>query len=178
MESNMKCTITVEQIMDKIKETEEKRQKLIQLGKRIAEHLGVDELPIEFVDILEEDAKLVLKPNPKILIADHTYTKYEFLACCLAHEYRHCFQIYWANLMDDDIAKLWMEELKNPKHSGNIDTNNQEELLAYSTQAIEVDAEAFAIHYLRTFESINIKRKDEWYQRLLELYINKYKERL
>lgn len=165
-------------IIARIHENEEKRKKLKELGKRISEHLGVEEIPIEFVELDGEDSRLVLKPTSKIQITDHTYLKYEYLASCIAHEYRHAFQIYWVSFMNDKLAEVWREELQDAKNSENIDIDNQEEYTKYKMQAIEIDAEAFAIYYLRTFENINMKRKEAWLQNLIEAYIRKYGDRL
>lgn len=165
-------------IIAKIHEMQEMHKELRLLGIRIADHLGVDNLPIEFVELGDEDSRLELKPISKILISDRYLTKYDYAAYCLAHEYRHVFQIYWASLMDDDLAKLFREDMANAKNSGNINVNVNDELMEYSIQAIEVDAEAFAIYYLRTFENINFKKEQEWFQRLIEGYIRKYRDRL
>ena len=171
-------TLTPKDIMKKIRENEEKRNRLKELGKRVADHLGVEELPIEFVELDGEDSRLELKPTPRILLSDHTYVKYEHYALCVAHEYRHSFQIYWASMMNDKLAEVWKEELQDAKTSKNIDADNQEEYTGYKLQAIEIDAEAFAIYYLRTFENINIRKKKEWFQNLIEAYIMKYQNRL
>lgn len=170
--------LTTKEIIARIHKNEEKREKLKELGKRVAEHLGVEEIPIEFVELDGEDSRLVLKPTPRILISDHTYIKYEYYALCIAHEYRHAFQIYWVSFMNDKLAEVWREELQDAKNSENIDIDNQEEYTKYKMQAIEIDAEAFAIYYLRTFENINLRRKEEWFQNLIEAYIKKYGDRL
>jgi hypothetical protein len=172
------CNLTTKDIIARIRENEKKREKLKELGKRVSDHLGVEEIPIEFVELNGEVSRLVLKPSPKIQVTDHTYLKYEFLASCIAHEYRHAFQLYWVNLMNDKLAEVWREELQDAKNSENIDPNNLEEYSNYKMQAIEIDAEAFAIYYLRTFENINIKRKEVWLQNLIEAYIKKYRNRL
>ena len=170
--------ISTKDIIARIHENEEKRNRLKELGKRVSEHLGVEEIPIEFVELDGDVSRLVLKPTPRIQITDHTYLKYEYLASCIAHEYRHAFQIYWVSFMNDKLAEVWREELQDAKNSDNIDIDNQEEYTKYKMQAIEIDAEAFAIYYLRTFENINIKRKEAWLQNLIEAYIRKYGDRL
>ena len=170
--------ISTKDIIARIHENEEKRNRLKELGKRVSEHLGVEEIPIEFVELDGDVSRLVLKPTPRIQITDHTYLKYEYLASCIAHEYRHAFQIYWVSFMNDKLAEVWREELQDAKNSDNIDIDNQEEYTKYKIQAIEIDAEAFAIYYLRTFENINIKRKEAWLQNLIEAYIRKYGDKL
>ena len=172
------CNLTTKDIIARIRENEEKRNKLKELGKRVAEHLGVEEIPIEFVELDGEDSRLELKPTPRILLSDHTYVKYEYYALCVAHEYRHAFQIYWVSFMNDKLAEVWREEFQDAKNSENIDPNNLEEYSNYKMQAIEIDAEAFAIHYLRTYENINVRRQEEWFQKLIEAYIIKYQDRL
>ena len=171
-------TLTPKDIMEKIRENEEKKNRLKELGKRVADHLGVEELPIEFVELDGEDSRLELKTTPRILLSDHTYVKYEYYALCVVHEYRHAFQIYWDSMMDDKLAKVWKEELQDAKNSENIVADNKEEYTNYKLQAIEIDAEAFAIYYLRTFENISIRKKEEWFQNLIEAYIKKYGDKL
>lgn len=170
--------ISSKDIIARIHENEEKKNRLKELGKRVAAHLGVEEIPIEFIELDGEDSRLILKPIPRIQITAHTYLKYEYLASCIAHEYRHAFQIYWVSLMNDKLAEVWKEELQDAKNSENIDADNKDEYTAYKMQAIEIDAEAFAIYYLRTFENINLRRKEEWFQNLIEVYIKKYGDRL
>lgn len=168
---------TTKDIMSKIHANLKKREELKLLGKRVAEHLGVEEIPIEFVALDGEDSRLELKPTTRILISDHTYIKDEYYALCIAHEYRHAFQIYWASFMNDKLAEIWREELQDAKNSENINPSNQEEYTRYKMQAIEIDAEAFAIYYLRKYENINISRKEAWMQNLIEVYIKKYIDR-
>jgi len=148
------------------------------LGNRLAEYLGVDVLSIEFVKLINEDSRLQLKPTPKILISDRYLMNYDYAALCLAHEYRHVFQIYWASFMDDKLARIFKEDMADAKNSGNININEKVDLMEYSIQNIEIDAEAFAIYYLRRFENINLKKEPEWFQILIEAYIKKYGDRL
>lgn len=124
---------------------EEIYEELRLLGNRIADHLGVDILSIQFVELSCEDSRLELKLTPNILISDRYLTKYNCVTYCLAHEYRHVFQIYLASIMDDDIAKLFKEDLSNAKNSENINVNKDDELMKYSMQVIEVDAETFEL---------------------------------
>ncbi len=150
--------------------------KLDELAKRIANHLAVEELEIKFDKIIDDSR---LYPKEGLIVINEKY-KDNYIECAksLAHEYRHVFQIYYANLMDDELAKIWREELGTAKNSNNININNATEFTEYSLQMIEIDAEAFAIYYLRTFENINVSRKEEWFQKLIEVYIKKYQDRL
>lgn len=172
------CELNSKDIITKIHEMKEIHKELKLLGNRIADHLGVDILPIEFVELSVEDSRLELKPTSKIQISDRYLTKYNKAAYCLAHGYRHVFQIYWASIMDDDLARLFKEDLASAKNSENINVNDNNELMEYSVQVIEVDAEAFATYYLKKYENIELRKKPEWFQRLIEAYIRKYKDRL
>lgn len=150
--------------------------KLDELAKRIANHLAVKELEIKFDKIIDDSR---LYPKEGLIVINEKY-KDNYIECAksLAHEYRHVFQIYYANLMNDELAKIWRKELWTAKNSNNININNATEFTEYSLQMIEIDAEAFAIYYLRTFENINVSRKEEWFQKLIEVYIKKYQDRL
>ena len=150
--------------------------KLNELSKRIADHLAVEELEIKFDKIIDDSR---LYPKKGFIVINEKY-KANYIECAksLAHEYRHVFQIYYANLMNDELAKIWRDELWTAKNSNNININNATEFTEYSLQMIEIDAEAFAIYYLRTFENINVSRKEEWFQKLIEVYIKKYQDRL
>ena len=85
---------------------------------------------------------------------------------------RHIFQIYYVNLMNDKLARIWKEELAQAKSSANIDVNSNE-YNDYSLQAIELDAFAFSQFYLRR-HNIFFKYENKEFQRLVEEYIKKY----
>lgn len=150
--------------------------KLDELAKRIANHLAVEELEIKFEKIIDDSR---LYPKEGLIVINEKY-KDNYIECAksLAHGYRHVFQIYWASIMDDDLARLFKEDLASTKNSENINVNDNNELMEYSVQVIEVDAEAFATYYLKKYENIELRKKPEWFQRLIEAYIRKYKDRL
>ena len=83
--------------------------KLDELAKRIANHLAVEELEIKFDKIIDDSR---LYPKEGLIVINEKY-KDNYIECAksLAHEYRHVFQIYYANLMNDELAKIWREEL-------------------------------------------------------------------
>ncbi len=64
------CELNSKDIISKIHEMKEMHEKLRLLRNRIADHLGVDILPIEFVELGVEDSWLELEPTSKILISD------------------------------------------------------------------------------------------------------------
>ena len=74
--------------------------------------------------------------------------------------------------MNDKLARIWKEELVQPKTSANIGVNSNE-YNDYSLQAIELDAFAFSQFYLRRY-NIYFKFEDKKFQRLVEVYIKKY----
>lgn len=94
----------------------------------------------------------------------------------MAHEYRHVFQIYYANLMNDELAKIWREELGTAKNSNNININNATEFTEYSLQMIEIDAEAFTVYYLKEYENIYTDFKSSRCKKLIDNYIIRYKQ--
>lgn len=94
----------------------------------------------------------------------------------MAHEYRYVFQIYYANLMNDELAKIWREELGTAKNSNNININNATEFTEYSLQMIEIDAEAFTVYYLKEYENIYTDFKSSKHKRLIDNYIIRHKQ--
>lgn len=65
---------------------------LKQLSKKVADYLGLDEIPIEFGKI-EDDSILITKGIPKIVINEKYNGNYLECAKSITHEYRHAFQI-------------------------------------------------------------------------------------
>ena len=148
--------------------------KLDELAKRIANHLAVEELEIKFDKIIDDSR---LYPKEGLIVINEKY-KANYIECAksLAHEYRHVFQIYYANLMNDELAKIWREELGTAKNSNNIDLNNQGEYTKYKMQSIEIDAEAFTVYYLKEYENIYADFKSSRYKKLIDNYIIRYKQ--
>lgn len=62
-----------------------------ELAKRVADYLGVDDLPIEYNSNMPDDSRLVTEEKSKILINEKYKGNYIELAKCIAHEYRHAF---------------------------------------------------------------------------------------
>lgn len=146
--------------------------KLDELAKRIANHLAVEQLEIKFEKIID-DSRLYPKDGI-IVINEKNKANYVECAKSLAHEYRHVFQIYYANLMNDELAKIWREELGTAKNSNNININNATEFTEYSLQMIEIDAEAFTVYYLNEYENIYTDFKSNRYNRNI-LWNNRYR---
>ena len=148
------------------------KHKLIKLSEEVADYLGIDLIPIEYENLEIDDSRLILKPIPKIVINVKYENNFIESAKSITHEMRHIFQIYYVNLMNDKLARIWKEELAQAKSSGNINVNSNE-YNDYSLQAIELDAFAFSQFYLRRY-NIFFKYEDKKFQRLVEEYIKKY----
>ena len=148
------------------------KDKLIKLSEEVAEYLGIDLIPIEYKNLEIDDSRLILKPIPKIVLNMKYENNFIESAKCITHEMRHIFQIYYVNLMNDKLARIWKEELAQAKSSANIDVNSNE-YNDYSLQAIELDGFAFSQFYLRRY-NVFFKYEDKKFQRLVEEYIKKY----
>lgn len=148
------------------------KHKLIKLSEEVAYYLGIDLIPIEYENLEIDDSRLILKPIPKILLNVKYENNFIESAKCITHEMRHIFQIYYVNLMNDKLARIWKEELAQAKSSANIDVNSNE-YNDYSLQAIELDAFAFSQFYLRRY-NVFFEYEDKKFQRLVEEYIKKY----
>lgn len=153
-------------ILKELDEIEANKKEAIIQGREIAEYLGVEELPIEYEEFVNDSSRLELKPRARIVVRERaTYNKAELLDC-IAHEYRHAFQIYYSQMMDDNLARLWREDLADAVASENIAGNE----LRYMAQAIEVDARAFAQVWVEKKLGVVERVKAEWYQMLIDEY--------
>lgn len=148
------------------------KDKLIKLSEELADYLGIDLIPIEYENLEIDDSRLILKPTSKIVINIKYEDNFIESAKCITHEMRHIFQIYYVNLMNDKLARIWKEELAQAKSSANINVNSRE-YNEYSLQTIELDAFAFSQFYLRRY-NILFKYEDKKFQSLVEEYIKKY----
>ena len=100
------------------------KHKLIKLSEEVADYLGIDLIPIEYENLEIDDSRLILKPIPKIVINVKYENNFIESAKCVTHEMRHIFQIYYVNLMNDKLARIWKKELAQTKSSANIDVNS------------------------------------------------------
>ena len=104
------------------------KEKLIKLSEEVADYLGIDLIPIEYENLEIDDSRLILKPIPKIVLNIKYENNFIESAKCITHEMRHIFQIYYVNLMNDKLARIWKEELAQAKSSANIDVNSAMEI--------------------------------------------------
>ena len=152
-------------------------QRLDKFTEKVAEYLGVESLPIVFRDDIVDESRLSLNNYARIEINKKFELNENECKKSIAHELRHAFQIYYAQLMNDELANQWRKELVNPKNSRNTNLDDPIALATYGCQSIEIDAEAFSQYYLSKYEGILMKKKDDWIQLLIDVYIDKYKDR-
>lgn len=72
------------------------------LCHRIADNLGIDPLEIKFDEMID-DCRLYIKKE---------YVANDYVECAKAitHEYRYVFQIFYANMFNDERARRWRLE--------------------------------------------------------------------
>jgi len=131
---------------------------------RIANRLGIDPLDIKLED-LTDDSRLYIKEN-YVAINKKYENDYEECAKCIAHEYRHVFQLFYVNIFNDERSIRWEKELQGVINSSNMDSNGSN----YIAQEIELDAFAFTKYYLEKYENMKVDNKID----KLDFYIQEY----
>ena len=141
---------------------------LRKLQNEVAEHLGVNPLPVKFEELDEEDSRLYIKEE---YVAINIKYKNDYLECAksITHEYRHVFQIYYANLFDTETAIRWKKLLATQINSSTINEDGSN----YINQELEIDAFAFTKFYLKQYEHIDVKNKMNGLDKYLDEYILK-----
>lgn len=137
---------------------------------RIANRLGIDPLDIKFED-LTDDSRLYIKENYVAINKKHE-NDYEECAKCIAHEYRHIFQLFYVNIFNDERSERWKKELQDVVNSSNMDSNGSN----YIAQEIELDAFAFTKYYLEEFENMKVVNKIDKLDLYIFEYINRSKD--
>ena len=132
---------------------------------RIANRLGIDPLDIKFED-LTDDSRLYIKENYVAINKKHE-NDYEECAKCIAHEYRHVFQLFYVNIFNDERSERWKKELQGAVNSSNMDGNGSN----YISQEIELDAFAFTKYYLEKFENMKVRIKIDGLDNVIDKYI-------
>ena len=108
---------------------------LKKLQQEIADHLGIDPLPIKFEDIGLDDSRLYIKEE-YVGINKKYQGNYDECAKCIAHEYRHVFQIFYCQLFDTDTARRWKGLLSTQINSSTMNDDGSN----YINQELEIDA--------------------------------------
>ena len=143
-----------------------KMEDLRKLQNEVAEHLGIDSLPIKFEVLGDEDSRLYLKEE---YVGINIKYKNDYLECAksITHEYRHVFQIFYANFFNDERAIRWKKLLAIQINSSTMDEDGSN----YINQELEIDAFAFTKFYLQKYENIDVKNKVEGLDKYLDEYI-------
>ena len=142
--------------------------KLIKLSERIGDRLGIDPIAIKYEELDEDDSRLYVNGNPYIGINIKYKNDYEESAKCVVHEMRHIFQIFYAQLFNDERARRWMKELSHTINSSNLAEGD------YASQELELDAFAFTKFYLEAFEGIKVINKIPGYEEIIVKYIKNH----
>ena len=139
-------------------------ERIKQIQERIAEHLGIETLPIKFMAIDPDDSRLYIKERFVAINTKYQNNELETIKS-IAHEYRHVFQFYYVRLMNDKLSQIWKEELSVAK------TGEQS---GYLGQALELDAFAFTKWYLAKFLMTEVVHPNAEYERVIQAYLARY----
>jgi len=136
------------------------------LCKRVADRLGIDPLDIKFEEMID-DSRLYIKEE---YVAINKKFENDYVECAKAitHEYRHVFQIFYANMFNDDRARRWRSELATLVNISNMNNNGSN----YIDQELELDAFSFTKYYLEKFEGIQVVNKIAGYDEIIGKYIS------
>lgn len=145
------------------------KNKLMKLSERIADRLGIDPLEIKYEEMYPDDSRLYIHGTPYIAISTLYKDNYIESAKCVAHEMRHVFQFFYAELFNDERAKRWLKQLSHQINSSNLDEGD------YGSQELELDAFAFTKFFLETFEGIEVINNIPGYEKYVVEYIKKNK---
>jgi len=135
------------------------------LCQRVADRLGIDPLDIKFEEMID-DSRLYIKEE---YVAINKKFENDYVECAKAitHEYRHVFQIFYANMFNDDRARRWKKELNQAINSLNINEMGSN----YISQELELDAFAFTKLYLERYEAIPVESKIEGFDEIIDKYL-------
>ena len=84
-------------------------QRLNKFTEEVAEYLGVEQLLIVFRDDIVDESRLSLNGYARIEISKKFELNENECKKSIAHELRHAFQVYYAQLMSDELAVQWRE---------------------------------------------------------------------
>lgn len=138
-----------------------------QLQNEIADHLGIDPLPIKFEDMGQDDSRLYIKEQ-YVGINRKYNDDFEECVKCIAHEYRHIFQIFYSQLFDNDIARR-KGLLSTQINSATMMQDGSD----YIGQELEIDAFAFTKFYFEHYEGMKVVNRIDGLDDILDLYIEK-----
>lgn len=139
------------------------------LCQRVADRLGVEPLEIKFEEMID-DSRLYIKEE---YVAINKKFENDYVECAKAitHEYRHVFQIFYANMFNDDRARGWRSELATLVNTSNMNKYGSN----YINQELEIDAFAFTKYFLENNERIAVIHPSKDYETIITKYIELYK---
>lgn len=128
--------------------------------------LKIEQIPVVFEKI-EEDALLVLEPEPFIKLNRKNIN--DTISCIksIAHELRHAYQICTVKNKKHPNYKLFEFEFKNYNKE-----LFKKSIVHYHNSIIEIDAFAFSKYIISYLFGYEIKFKDPSYNNTLDKYIN------
>lgn len=142
------------------------------LCQRVADRLGIEPLEIKFEDMID-DSRLYIKEE---YVAINKKFENDYVECtkAISHEYRHVFQIFYANMFNDDRARRWRAELSTLVNTSNMNNTGSN----YISQELELDAFAFTKYYLETIEGLIVNHLNTTYEKVISKYIDICKDML
>ena len=149
---------------------ENQSKDICKLVKNVCDRLGLNPYPIKYETLGVEDSRIYFQEE---YIAINIIHKNDFLesAKCITHELRHIFQVFYANLFDNERARRWKELLTKKINYDFV--NDSENYAEYYLQELEVDAFAFTKWYMKEFLGMDVKNKIVGYDEILDSYIKK-----
>ena len=135
------------------------------LCQRIADRLGIDPLEIKYEEMIDDSRLYIIEEY--VAINKKFENDYVECAKAIAHEYRHVFQLFYANMLNDNRARRWIMELSNFINSSNMDNEG----MNYINQELELDAFAFTKFYLETFENFQFHNRITGLDSIIDNYI-------
>lgn len=150
---------------------EETLSKLYPFQYYVTNILGTLPLPIIY-DNIEQDSILDIK-DECIIINQNNYNNLLESAKCIAHEQRHYYQLSLITQYPNDPLSIRLkEEFKNETKLTDFNDDNQ--ILNYQYQEKEIDAFAFTQVIISSYYHINTIHPDTQYQKIIDLYKQKY----
>ena len=139
---------------------------------KLCDYLGIEYIPVIFEDLGLEDSRYYLKDDYISINNKYLHDELEQKKCII-HEIRHAYQRYCAYNNDskmicanDLLVCMWIDDLM--KDYKNIP---DDEKICLS---IEIDAFAFTKYILNKWFNIEYHHYDKEYDKVLDLFINKF----
>ena len=149
---------------------EELLSELHQFHLDICNVLNIECVPVIFEDGLEDDSRIYIK-DMYIALSDKITTLLEGIKC-IAHECKHIEQLIRAKEPKTEQEERW--HLCFYQSFVVNDYDSEEEITKYALREIEIDAFAFTQVYIKERLGIDTVYPNEFYQEIINYYINKY----